>query len=165
MCEIYVACLASYNNGRLYGASIDATMDVDNINECIREMLANSPFPNAEEFEIHDSELDCNLIDCYTGIDKAHEIALFLKEHGELGEALINNGEVADVKYARKLIEENYIGMFESSTEFAREYAYENYHQANDILYYIDYAWLWKDLRGDYTWVETDKGIHIFDAA
>lgn len=44
--RIYVACLASYNNGRLYGKWIDADQDADAINEEIRVFLKGSLFPN-----------------------------------------------------------------------------------------------------------------------
>jgi antirestriction protein len=44
--RIYVACLASYNNGRLYGRWIDVSTDVSEMSEQINEMLAGSPYPN-----------------------------------------------------------------------------------------------------------------------
>jgi len=59
MCEeirIYVACLAAYNNGKLHGAWIDATQDIDDIQCQINQMLADSPEPDAEEYAIHDYE-------------------------------------------------------------------------------------------------------------
>lgn len=44
--RIYVACLASYNNGVLHGAWIDATQDAEAIEEDIAAMLRASPYPN-----------------------------------------------------------------------------------------------------------------------
>lgn len=44
--RIYVACLASYNNGVLHGAWIDADKDADDIQEDVNEMLRASRFPN-----------------------------------------------------------------------------------------------------------------------
>lgn len=44
--RIYVACLASYNAGRLYGKWIEASTDLDAMNAEIQEMLAGSPEPN-----------------------------------------------------------------------------------------------------------------------
>jgi antirestriction protein len=41
--RIYVACLASYNNGVLHGAWIDAGQSADEIHAEIQEMLAASP--------------------------------------------------------------------------------------------------------------------------
>lgn len=46
--RIYVACLASYNNGTLYGRWIDAEQDVDAIRAEIAEMLRESKYPNVE---------------------------------------------------------------------------------------------------------------------
>ena len=47
--SIYVACLAAYNNGKLHGAWIDATQELDTILEAVQAMLAASPEPDAEE--------------------------------------------------------------------------------------------------------------------
>lgn len=44
--RIYVACLASYNSGILYGRWIDASADVDDMQAEIAEMLRGSPCPN-----------------------------------------------------------------------------------------------------------------------
>lgn len=44
--KIYVACLASYNNGILHGAWIDAESDVDAMQEQVNAMLRKSRFPN-----------------------------------------------------------------------------------------------------------------------
>jgi antirestriction protein len=44
--RIYVACLASYNNGTLHGEWIDANQDEDAIRGAIADMLSRSPFPN-----------------------------------------------------------------------------------------------------------------------
>lgn len=46
--RIYVACLASYNNGRLYGEWIDVPSDVDELREEIARILRGSPFPNVK---------------------------------------------------------------------------------------------------------------------
>jgi antirestriction protein len=46
MTRIYAACLASYNNGCLHGAWIDADQDVESIRAEIDAMLRASPYPN-----------------------------------------------------------------------------------------------------------------------
>lgn len=48
--QIYIACLASYNNGILYGKWIDANQDVSALEGEIQEILAESPMPDAEEW-------------------------------------------------------------------------------------------------------------------
>ncbi|MBS7457712.1 antirestriction protein ArdA [Coralloluteibacterium stylophorae] len=47
MPRIYVACLASYNNGRLHGRWIDLDgQDANDVRDEIAAMLRESPFPN-----------------------------------------------------------------------------------------------------------------------
>ena len=54
--RIYVACLSSYNAGRLHGRWIDCDQTAEEIREEIRLMLEESPEPWAEEWAIHDYE-------------------------------------------------------------------------------------------------------------
>lgn len=54
--QIYVACLAAYNNGHLHGAWIDAAQEPWAIYDAVRVMLAASPIAGAEEWAIHDYE-------------------------------------------------------------------------------------------------------------
>lgn len=44
--RIYVACLASYNSGRLHGEWIDASADVAEMQAKVSAMLRRSPYPN-----------------------------------------------------------------------------------------------------------------------
>ena len=47
--RIYVACLASYNNGRLHGAwfDLDDWQDADDLSDAVKEqVLITSPYPN-----------------------------------------------------------------------------------------------------------------------
>ncbi|WP_339773327.1 antirestriction protein ArdA [uncultured Pseudosulfitobacter sp.] len=46
--RIYVACLASYNNGVLHGKWVDASSDVDEMQEEVDAILRASKFPNVE---------------------------------------------------------------------------------------------------------------------
>lgn len=61
--RIYVACLASYNNGVLYGKWIDASTDVAEMSEQIQEMLAGSPHPNVTRQKYRDDEGNLRYID------------------------------------------------------------------------------------------------------
>jgi antirestriction protein len=44
--RIYIACLASYNNGVLHGEWIDAEDDADTMQEQVNRILRASPYPN-----------------------------------------------------------------------------------------------------------------------
>ncbi len=52
--RIYVAFLAAYNNGELHGKWIDASCDVNFMQDDINAVLKASPISNAEEWTIHD---------------------------------------------------------------------------------------------------------------
>ncbi|HAT8649762.1 TPA: antirestriction protein ArdA, partial [Legionella pneumophila] len=81
--QIYIACLAAYNNGILHGEWIDATQDVSTIYNEIHEMLANSPIEDAEEFAIHDFEgFGGTQIGEYDSINDVAELAFFIMKHG-----------------------------------------------------------------------------------
>ena len=44
--RIYIACLASYNNGVMHGKWIDASADVDEMQDEVNAILRASPYPN-----------------------------------------------------------------------------------------------------------------------
>lgn len=109
--RIHVACLASYNNGRLYGRWIDVDgKDGDELREEVAEMLRGSPYPNvevdcptcedvdsdgcqtcggrgkvpsAEEFAIHDHEGFGRIIGEYTSLDDVAAAAEALDSDAE----------------------------------------------------------------------------------
>ncbi|MBO6814546.1 MAG: antirestriction protein ArdA [Rhizobiaceae bacterium] len=54
--RIYVACIASYNNGRLHGKWIDATTDVEEMQEEVSKVLASSKFPNVDAVQCQECE-------------------------------------------------------------------------------------------------------------
>ena len=162
--KIYVACLAAYNNGYLHGEWIDATQDVDSIYSNIRNVLASSPIPNAEEWAIHDYE-DFHSISISEneGVESSHEKALFALEHGEVGTAIADyyGGDLEDAKEA---IENNYHGEWDSELDFATDLFDECY--AHDIpenlRSYIDYEQFCRDIFiNDYLSLEVNHKVHV----
>src|ERR1700744_4484157 len=95
--KIYVACLASYNNGILHGKWVEAAQDVNDIFDEIQEILAKSPIENAEEFAIHDYDgFDNVSLSEHESIETVVELAFFITEHGELGSALLGDYAVEE---------------------------------------------------------------------
>jgi antirestriction protein len=145
---IYVACLASYNNGRLHGMWIDATQDTDDIQSDIKYMLSYSHQEDAEEHAIHDYQGFLGLsISEYESIKKISELAQIIEEHGAAYVAYANN---VGIEYATvEGFEEAYHGEHESELDFATELFDEcmeiPYHLAN----YIDYEKYSNDLFMD----------------
>lgn len=168
MCEefrIYVADLAAYNNGKLHGVWIDATIEVDEIQEAVSEMLKSSPEEMAEEWAIHDYEgFGRGSVSEYEGFESVHEKALFLEDHGPLGAVVLDHwcGRLED---ATKAIEEGYNGEYESVEDYARSLTEETSEVPKHLEFYIDYEKMGRDmeLNGDIYTLETGhQEVHIF---
>ena len=81
--SIYVACLASYNSGHLHGRWIDLTGGEDATETDIREMLATSPAPDAEEYAVHDFEgFGAYRVSEWSNVSTLVEIAEAVEEYG-----------------------------------------------------------------------------------
>ncbi len=162
--RIYVACLAAYNNGHLHGRWIDATQDPEAIGAAISAMLEASPVPGAEEWAIHGTEgFEGARLEEYSGIDKAHALALFIQEHRRLGAGVLEHF-ACDLEEAEAAFED-YAGEHESLADFAREITEETTEIPERLAPYIDYEAIARDmeLNGDVFTVETAfDEVHVF---
>lgn len=171
--RIYVACLAAYNNGRLHGRWIDATIGGDAIHEQLEAMLADSPEPGAEEFAIHDHE-GLGAIGEFESIDRIAAIGEAIDEAGDDAAALLAwlDGEPgrdpADFADA-------YRGQWDTLAEYVEnlwdEMGYDGdktaaaagswWHPAR----YIDWDRMARDLElsGDVETHQAPGGIYVYD--
>lgn len=163
--RIYVADLAAYNNGILHGTWINACDDLEDIQEQINTMLKNSPEEDAEEYAIHDHEgFEGYSVSEYHGIEELHEIACFIDEHPGIGGALLSQF-CDDLEEARRAIEENYYGCYESLADYAEELTEGTVQVPDHLSYYIDYERMGRDMEmsGDIFTIETAYNeVHIF---
>jgi antirestriction protein len=155
--RIYVACLAAYNNGILHGVWLDATQDIGDLWEGINTMLKASPIKDAEEWAIHDYEGYGNLsLSEYMGIQKAHDLAVFIEEHGALGVLVLEyfGGDLAE---ASEALEDKYLGAYESIEDFAEETYPDNVPEG--LAYYIDWKIMAYDMErsGDIFYLLDDQ--------
>ena len=82
--KIYVACLASYNAGHLYGEWILADQEPQEIQAAIQSMLEKSPEPFAEEWAVHDYEGFGSIsLSEWPSIERVSALAKLIAEHGE----------------------------------------------------------------------------------
>jgi len=162
--RIYVACLAAYNAGILHGQWIDATQEIDDIWNELREMLKSSPVPDAEEWAIHDYDNFGGIgLGEYESIEHVHEIAEFIEEHGKLGAALLNNF-CEDLDEAKQAIE-NCIGCYRSLEDYAISWLEETTEIPKHLEFYIDYEAMARDMEmnGDVFTLETGfEKVHVF---
>jgi antirestriction protein len=163
--RIYVACLAAYNSGYLHGRWIDATLELDDIWEQVKVMLAESPVEDAEEYAIHDYEgFGGYGLGEYEGIERTHELACFIEEYPALAGELLNHfgGSLDD---ARKAVEDQYSGCYSSLADYAQEWTENTSEIPSNLEFYIDYERMGRDfeLSGDIFTIETAHDeVHIF---
>ena len=166
----YVACLASYNNGYLHGAWVDLqeASTVEEVQECIDWVIATSPTPGAEEYAVHDwagvpgsisSQEWPNWEEALTLIDA-------IDEHGEAFQLWHENAIGYNLDPSD--FERDYVGLYDSGEDFAREYFEERHgaalEQLKEVTFAIDWETVWE--RGEmsqYFWgSKGEDGFHVF---
>jgi len=161
--RIYVACLASYNEGVLHGCWIDATQGVDGIWRDASAMLLKSPAEYAEEWAIHDYEgFERVNISEYEGFESVAEIAAFIEEHGALGGKVLDY--YGDLESAKTALDDHYAGEYKTVASFAEEITEETTKIPESLRFYIDYDHMARDLEiNDILAIETAfHEVHIF---
>jgi antirestriction protein len=118
--RIYVASLADYNEGRLYGRWIDADQSAEELGDAVQEMLADSPSPGAEEWAIHDYEGFGPLrLDEFESLDDVAKVAAGIARYGAVFAAWADHvgidSELLDG------FEDAYLGEYESGDAFTEE--------------------------------------------
>lgn len=167
--RIYVACLASYNSGRLHGEWIDC--GAEDVGEAISAMLKASPAPDAEEWAIHDHE-------GWHGLDPAD---IPMDELGEWAEAIEEHGEALPIYCAHvgmpyrqsvaecvEAFEEAYAGEWRDQVEFGAHLIedLDVLDEDSMVARYFDYEAFARDLfLGDYFSERAEGGnIHVFQS-
>lgn len=161
--RVYMACLASYNNGILHGRWIDATQGIEHLQNELALMLSSSPIPHAEEHALHDYEGFENLpLSEWESLEHIVELADFIETHGALGAALI--GHYGDIEHARCALTEYYIGHYDRAADYAQELTEDIITIPDSLAYYIDYEAMARDLAiNDLLVIETvGAGVHLF---
>ena len=122
--RIYVACLASYNNGDLYGTWIDCDKEPKEIEQAIKAMLELSEEEDVEEYAIHDFDDWQGIgIDEYESIGKVAELAALIIKHGKAFAAHYNH---YGTEATEETFDDSYQCESESEAAFVRELWEEN---------------------------------------
>ena len=137
--SIYVACLASYNNGKLHGIWIDCSEGEDFVWDEIKKMLKNSSEPNAQDWAIHDFDFSGIQVSEYGNIEKLCEYAEIFQKLGEQTPVFIELLKDFDSEKALEMINNNLIGSYKSDEEFIYEYLEDTCFFEGIPQYIIDY--------------------------
>jgi len=168
--QIYVACLAAYNNGKLHGRWIDANQDTEDLQAEIAEILKESPEPFAEEWAVHDYEGfgDIKLSE-WPDLSRVSQIAGLLAVHGEAFGVWYRSqdGQHIEASEIEEKFAEQWQGAFESDVDFACEFLEstgalsELPEWAKSYFNYESYA---RDLAlsGDYSFIRHNCETYVF---
>lgn len=166
---IYVACLASYNSGLLYGYWLNLSNgpSVDEIKDAISLIIKESPTYGAEEYAIHDTQLLPSFLSReYASIS---EIAAYCENWAELEDSDTDAYEVfCENTSTVETIDdfrESFSGYYKDEEEFAAEYVEEfvDFDSLPELIRYaIDCSSVWRDLSSDFWKVRTGQGLAIF---
>ena len=154
--RVYVACLASYNNGILHGAWIDAAQDSDQIMEDIGTMLESSPMPDAEEWAVHDTD-GLPYLGEWPDLNQLAQIAQGIEECGDAYRAYLECFD-ADTTSIEDF-HERYLGEYRGREDFAADWLEQTGGLADvpeHLQAYIDFDAYGRDLLIDGAVTEHD---------
>ena len=156
---IYVACLASYNSGNLYGYWINLSVaeTKEEIQECIDWILKHSPVPGAEEYAVHDSQGLCG--PCkgteWPDLDQLEELAhaynFTCSDQTEwIAYRMLCNDE--NEILSEDDFRDRYCGVYDRPEDFAYELAVEIGHEVDGAKWpfsCVDWERAWRELGYD----------------
>jgi antirestriction protein len=161
--EICVVCLAACHAGHPHGVWIDADQDEDSLMAEIQTMLESSPIANAEKWEVQDfSDFGGLDLSGQTDLATISDIAMFLVKHNGLGVELLNYFDL-NLEEAKRMMEENYHGVYDSEVSFVREFLQEHDRVPESLACYIDYELMARDWFTDgFVSFTVDGQVHVF---
>lgn len=141
---------------------IDATQNPDDMLSEINSIMADSP--EISSWQIGDSDGFYGTgEDFVDDLSDAHELAVFIEEHGELGARAYQH--YGSVDAAKDAIENSYEGEYRSFKKFAEEYIDGTGEVPEHLQAYFDYGSLADDMEADYNVLDADNGsVYIFRA-
>lgn len=168
--QIYIACLAAYNNGQLHGRWIDAQSDVDAMQEEVDAILASSPQPDAEEWAVHDYDDFPNLGE-YPGLEQIAEYAALIEDHTEIerGDLLAILNDFSSLDEASDALNDSFCGIFDTFRDYADDMADDSLrcHGIRDdspLARYFDYEAFARELAMDMHTIDCPSGVAVFYA-
>lgn len=156
----YVACLASYNAGRLHGVWVSGD-DAEEIEAAIAGMLASSPAAGAEEYAVHDQEGFGRLLGEQSGAAEIAAWSALIAQHGldtiaGVARCVGCDPDIAAVTAAMDRV----VGVYGDWPDFAAACEYDSGVIADRTAPYIDWQAWGRDYErgGEYFRVRSGPG-------
>lgn len=157
--SIYVACLAAYNAGHLHGDWIEfyEGIDADDVQTAIDAILKTSPEPDAEEWDIHDSEYFADFKS--HDLEKLCQVAELIHQYGEEAVKGFISHVGEDYLFDRTCsFTDTYLGCFESEAAFC-----ENHFDISESAAKIQvFDWATLDQFIDWERIANDAFINTY---
>ncbi|HEX3783927.1 MAG TPA: antirestriction protein ArdA [Pseudonocardiaceae bacterium] len=168
--RIWVGSLADYNNGRLHGVWLDATLDPDELYQAIQFMLRNGYTPDAEEWGIFDhDEFGGFEVSEYADLKTVSRVAQGVAEYGAPYAAWVELvGANSDELLTEERFRDHYEGEYDSTAGYVEYILQETdfYRQLDEAL-----AGIPEDLRR-YVKVDVEgiaeewaQGLHVVETS
>ena len=160
--KLYVACLASYNAGTLYGVWIDTADcdDLDDLENAVQAMLSDSP-ERGEEWAIHDYEGFPMKLGEHESLADVWRWVELLRDHDRdvvtAAAVAFTTDELGDAL-------ENFGGVYDQAGEYAEEALEGSYEIPKELAPYIDWKAMEHDMEcnGEVTCVEHEGRRYYF---
>lgn len=144
---LFVECLATRNNLEMHGAWIDLTLltEAADFTACINFILATSPQPNAEEWEVTDNTCPTFLLGkpAQDIVDWVHEYDSFSGDE-DTQYAFECYCSERNQLLTRQDFEDAFLGFYRDEADFAWHRADERGGVPADLEAYIDWERLWE---------------------
>ena len=161
--KIYVADLAEYNAGNLYGKWLDLNdfNDADELKAAVYSVPKINPYSRGKErneFAIHDYDLDFTIdpnFGEYPDLEDVFRYHELCREHGEAFAVWFNlyNGRYLDRDQWEDKFQDAYYGEYDSYTDLAEHMVEEGLFGEipESVACYLDYEKIGRDLMTEYT--------------
>lgn len=158
--NVWVGCLASYNNGALYGRLIDLEKDAPTLKDFYEivydDILKNSPADDAEEWEIFDTE-NLNDSTC-TDIEKMYKALEIKKNCDDINVFNAALNCCVNLDDLQSYID-NFIGFYDSEIDFAEQIFNECVQCPDHLEPYIDIERYARDIFYDHEYCEKTGAV------
>lgn len=142
--HFYVSCTESFKRHLEHGVWIDATLELEDMQQEINRMLSTSLYADHTHWRItaFDTPLAYDFLSDQSQLKHLHDMAMLIELHGDMAAKLLArfHGDIIETQDAMKA---RYIGFFEDEIAFVTHQLTEEGYRLEGIKPAIDYQVIW----------------------